>query len=120
MFEQWRKVYENKKEKEGDDDEGEGGDDDGDDEGSVASDGSMRIFIKMPNGKTITLAVEANDTIDTVKALVREKSGIPRKEQRLIFAGQQLEEGRMLSDYSIKHDDELQMFLRGRGGAISL
>ena len=76
----------------------------------------MQIFVKSLTGQCMTLDVDRNESIDVIKAKIQEKQGIPQEQQRLIWAGKDLQIGKTLSDYNIQQDSTLHLVIRVRGG----
>ena len=73
---------------------------------------AMQIFIKDLTGKNISLEVESSDTIEALKAKIQDKKGIDPKNQKLIFLGDELEDGRTIADYNIEKEATINLILK--------
>jgi hypothetical protein len=78
--------------------------------------GGMQVFVKTLTGKTISVDVEPDESVESLKAKIQQKEGVPADQQRIIFDGKQLDSLKSLSDYDIDDDSTLHLVLRLRGG----
>ena len=82
--------------------------------------GGMHVYVKTLTGKTISVEVEPDESVESLKAKIQEKEGVPIDQQRIIFDGKQLDSLKSLSDYDIDDDSTLHLVLRLRGGEDAL
>ena len=78
--------------------------------------GGFNVNIRTLSGKTIVVEVDPDETVESLKAKIRDKEGIPPEQQRLIFGAKHLDPLKAVSDYDIREDSTLNLVLRLRGG----
>ncbi|XP_042889936.1 polyubiquitin-B-like [Penaeus japonicus] len=81
---------------------------------------TLLVYVKTLTGKTVTIEISPQDTVEVLKAKLEDKEGIPPDQQRIIHDGNQLEDGRTLDSYNIKSEAVLHLILRLRGGGTSM